>query len=235
MEKAVGRHNRMLKLAKRTIVGVGDEAEFLGATAPSVSTTVNPLAPPVANEADNDNAGDARRSSLLVSLPPERLFDTGPMLRAVHAYLSGTPETPVILLGPAAERDAHQTLEHSALLINEHVTALTIPSVVNRAEAIGTGFGRIEWVPEAPSGNSASATVLEAIAAGVPVLHQKGSALDRYFSHFPGMLVEGEVDQQSVNAFCESARSGAYGAALEAARAQLAAWRADSSMFAGLH
>ncbi len=221
-------HQRMIAIADRTFVSTVDprEREDRGG-----KVRLNRQG--VTGSAVRRNGG--ARSHLIAGETIPRRGDPSPLLAALGDHLRADPGAEAILIMPPPQPESRHALEYAALRLMARVTLLSNLSAVNDAEILSLGYGYVEWAPMNPvRARSASWRVLQAIAAGLPVLHQADTALDGYFDPFPGVRLTGPITGDDIAAFAASAKDGAFDAAVASARTLMEGWSRDETLFAGL-
>ncbi|WMS42160.1 hypothetical protein RDV64_19140 [Acuticoccus sp. MNP-M23] len=221
-------HQQMLSIADRTFINSRALAER------SITARLNRQSP-VVDHAPDRHAVAARRACLIAGEAAPQRGDPGAMLAALTEHLRGAPETQALVIMPPPVPEAPHAMDYGALRLMANVTLLSRLSSVNDAEVLALGYGYVEWAPLAPTGPcTTSWRVLQAIAAGMPVLHQAGTGLDEYFSEFPGICLTGAITAADIAAFSERALRGEFDNSVARACRDMAEWRSDRTLFAGL-
>ncbi|MEM0906859.1 MAG: hypothetical protein AAGJ94_05800 [Pseudomonadota bacterium] len=222
-------HAKMLKIASRTMVN-GDKARaFLGDKLKGKDVVVAPFSPPPMEVSPRP------RTHLLFGGPLPRWADVTPIFRTMSAYLAQAPETPTIMLAPEGQTEDANALEYCALWLMANVTPMWNLSALNDAEILAMCFGYVEWAPlDEGRAHGMSLRTLQAVAAGVPVLHQVGTALDLLWDTFPGERLDAPITPADVARFVEKAKAGDYDEAVSAAQAVLNHHRGTPQPFEGL-
>ncbi len=223
------RHRRMIKLARRVVVNGEKSARFFADELAGQEVVIAPLAPRLPAPSER------RRTHLLFGGPFPRWTDVTEMFRTMSAYAAANPDVPILMMAAKAKREDANTLEYAAMSLMPQVTPLWNLSAQNDTELLSTCFGFVDWAPlNIERAHTTSLRTLQAVAAGVPVLHQMGTGLDVLWDPFPGERLENPITPGDVHRFVEKARAGAYREAVRGAQAALQGWRADPSPFAGL-
>jgi len=223
-------HQRMLRLAARTIVNGPKAAQWLAHELKDRDICIAPLAPaPVGPTA-------RRRTHLLFGGAVPRWVDVTPTFRTMAAFLTQNTDVATIMMAPEGQTEDANALEYSALWLMPHVTTVWNLSALNDAEILSICFGFVDWAPlSTERAHSASVRTLLAVAAGVPVLHQSGTTLDALWDPFPGERIDDPVTPDDVARFVARARSGADDDAGASAQKAMQRWRSDPRPFEGLH
>lgn len=222
-------HRRMIRLARRVIVNGEKSARYFAEDLRDRDHVISPLAPELTN------AGERSRTHLLFGGPFPRSTDVTPIFTTMSAFAAANPRVPIIMMAPKGPQEDANALEYSALWLMPHVTPMWNLSARNDAEILSRCFGFVDWAPlTTERSHTTSLRTLQAVAAGVPVLHQMGTGLDLLWDPFPGERLSTPITPQDVAAFVAKAKAGAYRAAVETARATLVDLRHDPAAFAGL-
>lgn len=221
-------HQKMLRLASRTIVNGQKSAQWLADDLRGVDVRIAPFAPAPSLLPERE------RTHLLFGGPLPRWTDVTPLFRAMSGYLASNC-VPTIMLAPAGQNEDANALEYSALWLMGHVTAMWNLSACNDAEVLARSFGYVDWAPLTMArAYSTSLRTLQAVAAGVPVLHQRDTALDFLWDRFPGERLDHPITADDVARFVERAKAGHYRDAVAAARNVLLTCRNDPAPLADL-
>lgn len=222
-------HRRMLKMARRVIVNGEKSNRFFAQDLRDREHLVVPLAPPLTHTAPRT------RSHLLFGGPFPRWTDVTPIFRTMSAFAARNPHVPIIMMAPKGHSEDANALEYSVLWLMPHVTPMWNLSAQNDAEILSKCFGFVDWAPlNTERAHTTSLRTLQAVAAGVPVLHQMGTGLDVMWDPFPGERLEDPITPEDVTRFVTKAKAGAYEEAIRSAQAELERLRSDASCFEGL-
>lgn len=223
-------HARMIEIASRTFVNGRKSQRLFASDLAETDHCLNPFAP-----RPSRLAHDAERTHLMFGGEPQRWTDAAPMFDAMASYLSGDPGTPAFMISATPSETQAVSRAHSALWLLPNVTALWNLSPLNYGEALARSVGFVDWAPMNRERTYATSTrILQAVSAGVPVLHQAGTGLDEFWDVFPGMALEGSITTEAIGAFVSEARAGAYTQAVAKARESMRLIGEDGSVFAGL-
>jgi len=222
-------HRRMLKIARRVIVNGEKSSHFFAKDLRDRDHVVTPLAPelpPPSNRA---------RTHLLFGGPFPRWTDVTPIFRTMSAFAAASPEVPIIMMAPKGLSEDANALEYSALWLMPQVTPMWNLSAANDVEILSRCFGFVDWAPlNTERAHTTSLRTLQAVAAGVPVLHQLGTGLDVLWDPFPGERLEDPITPADVTRFVAKAKAGAYTEAVRTAQQALERWRRDPLPFRDL-
>ncbi|MEM8663215.1 MAG: hypothetical protein AAGF49_03715 [Pseudomonadota bacterium] len=222
-------HRRMLTLCKRAVVSSERVADRLAADLRGRDVVLAPLAP-----APSTERATGARTHLLFGGRAPRWLDRTTTFRAMAAYLSDNI-MPAIMMAPDMREDDPNAVEYSALWLMGHVCKMWNLSVLNQAQVLAMTFAMVDWAPlDEDRAHRTSLQALQAIAAGVPVLHQSNTPLCDMFDPFPGECLAHPLTSADVAHFVDRALSGAYREAIDAARTVLIEARSDATPFAGL-
>ncbi|GAB5376160.1 MAG: hypothetical protein AcusKO_26220 [Acuticoccus sp.] len=222
-------HRRMVRLARRIIVNGEKSARYFADDLREREHVIAPLAPELTD------AGPRTRTHLLFGGPFPRWTDVTPIFATMSAFAAASPQVPIIMMAPRGLKEDANALEYSALWLMPQVTPMWNLSAQNDAEILSRCFGFVDWAPlNGERAHTTSLRTLQAVAAGVPVLHQMGTGLDLLWDPFPGERLATPITPQDVAAFVAKAKAGVYREAVESARRQLSGLRSDPTPFAGL-
>ena len=222
-------HRRMIEMARRVIVNGEKSTRFFAADLAGQEVVIAPLAPRLPEPSIRS------RTHLLFGGPFPRWTDMTAMFRTMSAFAARNPRVPIVMMAAKAQSEDANTLEYAALSLMPQVTPLWNLSARNDAELLSKCFGFVDWAPlNIERAHTTSLRTLQAVAAGVPVLHQMGTGLDVLWDPFPGERLDQPITPADVDRFVEKAQAGEYAEAVTAAQAALAGWRNDATPFAGL-
>ena len=222
-------HRRMIRMARRVIVNGEKSSRFFSADLEGREVVIAPLAPPLPERSART------RTHLLFGGPFPRWTDMTAIFRTMSAFAARNPRVPIVMMAAKAQTEDANTLEYAALSLMPQVTPLWNLSAQNDAELLSKCFGFVDWAPlNVERAHTTSLRTLQAVAAGVPVLHQMGTGLDVLWDPFPGERLEAPITPGDVDRFVERAQAGDYADAVRAAQVALAGWRDDPSPFVGL-
>lgn len=229
LERYRNQHRAMLQLARRTLVNGPKTERLLVSDLAGVDWVPSHLAPtPLEVPA-------AERTHLLFGGKAQRWTDVTLSFNAMAAFAQRQPSVGIFMVSERVDERAPHAAAFGTLAMLPNVATLWNLSSRNYHELMARSFGFVDWAPLNEERIYATSTrVLQAIAAGVPVLHQAGTGLDEFFDAFPGERIGGTIQPEDVARFVEKARAGAYREAVAAARDRLAAYRSDTAPFAGL-
>lgn len=222
-------HARMLACSTRVLVNGPKSMRLFSADLEGRDAVLCPFAPRASN------VPPAQRSLLLFGGQAQRWTDVGPSRSALAEALGARPDIDALMLAEPIENDHGHAQAQSDLFQMRNVVALWNLSGLNYEEAMARSYCFIDWTPlNAERVHATSTRVLQAVASGLPVLHPSGTALDEFWSQFPGKLVGERLTSDDVTSFADAARDGAYTALVDAAAAVLHAARTDRAMFEGI-
>ncbi|WP_108660407.1 hypothetical protein [Acuticoccus kandeliae] len=221
-------HARMLTLADRILVnGPRSMRLFAGDIGTRPARTCC-LAPPPAPPSNWP------RRLLVFGGKPQRWTDSAPLFEAMADLLTRRTDIAAAMISPPVADDEPHAEAHRRLLAAPNVTPLWNLSALSYAELLARTAAFIDWTPlNDERVHATSVRTLQAIAAGIPVLHQAGTALDEFFDAFPGTRLDGPLTPAAIEDFTAEAAAGAHAAPVAAAIERLHAYRA-APVFQGL-
>ncbi|MEM8855219.1 MAG: hypothetical protein AAGD34_16050 [Pseudomonadota bacterium] len=223
-------HARMIDVSARVFVNGRKSQRLFAGDLAEADHCLNPFAPSPSRDVDT-----APRTHVMFGGEPQRWTDSAPMFDAMASFLAGDPQTPAFMISATPTDTQAVSRAHSALWLLPNVTAMWNLSPLNYGEALARSVGFVDWTPlNRERAYATSTRVLQAVSAGVPVLHQAGTGLDEFWDAFPGKALEGPITPDAIGAFVRDARAGAFTENVAKAQEAMRLIGEDGTVFAGL-